>query len=261
MVGDAASFTFPTAHFDYVLHFATASAAEVSAGGTAAIMHTLAGTQRVLEFARSSGARRLLFASSGAVYGRQPPELERIPEDFRGGPDLADPASAYGEMKRLAELMCTTTKGVECVVARGFSFVGPYLPLTDKFAVGSFIRDALAGGPIRIHGDGKPLRSYMYATDLAIWLLTLLVRGRTSEPYNVGSDLAINLEELARNISSILGGIEIQIEHTQPLCKAERYIPDTDKARTEFGLHICPPLSAALVRTITHAQEQSWTRP
>ncbi len=151
-------------HFDYIFHFATASAAEVGAGDTAPMTATLLGTERVLQFARASGAHRMLFASSGAVYGRQPPELSHIPEDYRGGPDLADPASAYGEMKRLCEVMCISATGVDCVIARGFSFIGPYLPLTDKFAAGSFIRDALGR---RAYPDSRRRQARYAATCMA----------------------------------------------------------------------------------------------
>ncbi|MBK8118869.1 MAG: NAD-dependent epimerase/dehydratase family protein [Sulfuritalea sp.] len=255
LTGDTAGFAFPEGPFDYVFHFATASAAEVDAGGTAILMQTLRGTERVLHFASTRGARRLLFASSGAVYGRQPADLGHIPEDYRGAPDPTDPASAYGEMKRLCELLCVKS-GVDCVISRGFAFVGPYLPLTDKFAVGGFIRDALAGGPIRINGDGTPLRSYLYAADLAIWLLTLLVRGKPSTPYNLGSDHAIALADLAATIL-YASGDHVPIEIGQPHMNrgAVRYIPAIERARAELGLTPRIPLTSALGKTIKWARK------
>ncbi len=254
-MGDTANFDFPDGHFDYVAHLATATAAEVGAGGTASILHTLGGTERVLRFAAGKSAKRLLFASSGAVYGCQPENLGYIPEEYPAGPDLTDRNSAYGEMKRLSELMCASTGGIECVIARGFSFVGPYLPLTDKFAAGSFIRDALAGDPIRITGDGTPLRSYLYAADLAIWLLTLLVRGRASTPYNVGSDHAVTLADLAATIlhsSGNLGPIEIGLPQMNR--GAARYIPSIERARSELGLTPRISLESALLRTVEWAR-------
>ena len=253
--GDTADFDFPAGNFDHVLHFATASAAEVGSGGTAAIMHTLRGTERVLQFARSSGVERLLFASSGAVYGPQPTDLGQIAETFPGAPDLADRASGYGEMKRLGELMCASTDGIDWVIARGFCFVGPYLPLTDKFAVGSFIRDALSGRPIRIHGDGSPVRSYLYAADLAIWLPTLLVRGRTSAAYNVGSDQTISIRDVARAVSEAAGSIDIEIAQ-KPAKVLSQYVPSIDKARQELGLKVRTPFAAAIARTIQWAQHR-----
>ena len=253
LAGETDSFVYPTGRFDYLIHLATPSAAEVGAGGAVPALSALQGTHRVLQFARQSGAKRLLLASSGAVYGRQPADLSHIAEDYEGAPDLRLPTSAYGEIKRMSELMCALTPDVECVIARGFAFVGPYLPLTDKFAIGSFIRDALAGGPIRIHGDGTPLRSYLYAADLAIWLLTLLVKGRPSEAYNVGSDDAISLAELARTIAAT-AGTAVDIAQAATDDPAERYLPAIGKARGNLGLEVRVPLASALCRTMEWAR-------
>ena len=252
LTGDAASFAFPARHFDYVFHFATASAAEVGAGGSAAMMATLLDTERVLQLTRGSGVRRMLFSSSGAVYGRQPPELSHVPEDYRAGPDLSDSASAYGEMKRLCEVMCVSA-GIECVIARGFSFIGPHLPLTDKFAAGSFIRDALAGGPIRIRGDGRAVRSYLYGADLAIWLITLLVRGAPLSPYNLGSDQSVSLSELASLVADATRGIAVEIAGRSTWPVTDRYVPSVRKAREELGLDNGIGLTDALRRTLDWA--------
>lgn len=261
LVGDTADFAFPDGSFDYVCHFATASAAEVmrsgiqpdGAGGTARIMHTLRGTERVLQFARASGVKRLLFASSGAVYGRQPADLSHIPEDYRGAPDPTDPASAYGELKRISEVMCASS-GIDCVMARGFAFVGPYLPLTDKFAVGSFIRDALAGGPIRIHGDGMAMRSYLYAADLANWLITLLLKGRPGDAYNTGTDVAVSLGELAKQIALHCDPkSSVAIALTGEGSRPDVYVPSIAKARRELGLDASISLASALRKTLSWA--------
>ena len=257
LTGDTAKFAFPPDRFDYIIHLATASAAEVSAGDTALSLNTLLGTQRILQFARACRARRLLLASSGAVYGRQPPELSHIPETYPGAPNPQQPTSAYGEIKRMSELMCALTPEVECIIARGFAFVGPHLPLTEKFAVGNFIRDALAGGPIRIHGDGSPVRSYLYAADLAIWLLTLLLKGRPNQPYNVGSDQAINLAELAEAVAATTDGVTVKIANAPTPEAPERYVPDIQKAQDELGLEVLIPLALGLRRTVGWARQEA----
>lgn len=252
--GDTADFAFPNENFDYLFHLATASAAEVAAGGAAIILHTLRGTERVLRFAKSAGVRRLLFASSGAVYGRQPPELDSIPEDYRGAPDPTDPASGYGEMKRLCEHMCIASR-VECVIGRGFSFVGPYLPLTDKFAVGSFIRDALAGGPIVIKGDGSPVRGYLYSADLAVCLLTLLVNGQSLQAYNVGSDQPTTLLELASMIGAA-HSIRVELRRERAFTEqlsTHRYVPTIRKYNSEIQILPTISLDIGLQRTLSWA--------
>src|SRR3989338_4961828 len=103
--------------------------------------------------------------------------MSRLPEEYFGAPYPADVKSAWGESKRAAEFICgyyADRYGLEIKIARCFSFVGPYLPLDIHYAVGNFIRDALKGGPLRIKGDGTPVRAYLYAADLAVWLWTIL---------------------------------------------------------------------------------------
>ena len=109
----------------------------------------------MLELARARGTRRLLFTSSGAVYGKQPPALSHIPEDYPGAPPATDTGSAYGQGKRISEFLCgcySQVYGFDAVIGRLFAFVGPHLPLDANYAVGNFIRDAMAGGPVRICG-------------------------------------------------------------------------------------------------------------
>ena len=243
--GDVRTFQFPKGDFSHVIHLATPASGTFSPLEIHEIC--VGGTRRVLELAKARSVQKFLVASSGAIYGPQPPELERTPEDFMGGPDPLDPRSAYAEGKRMAEWLCAVS-GVDVKIARGFAFIGPYLPLDAYFAAGNFIGDVLAGRPIVVQGDGTALRSYLYAADLAIWLWTILIHGVSGRAYNVGSENEISITDLA---CLIAGPWPVEVRGTPVLGrKPERYVPSTARARTELHLEERINLSEAIHRTI-----------
>ncbi len=238
--GDVQNFNFPKGEFRYVIHAATQP--DLVSGDAGALFNAnLQGTSRVLACAAATGARRLLFTSSGAVYGRQPTDLTHVPEEYLGAPTTLDLTTAYGQSKRASEFLClaeAARAGFEALIARPFAFVGPHLPLEANYAIGNFVRDAISGGPIRIAGDGTPYRSYLYAADLAIWLWAILFRGKPGEAYNVGSDHDVDIAELARTVASVIDPkVEVVIaQQPDPTGKPLRYVPSIEKARRELGL-------------------------
>ena len=103
LTGEVRTFVFPSGKFPFVIHAATEASAKMNTEAPAEMLDVIgAGTKRVLDFAASAGVKKLLFTSSGAVYGRQPAGLTHIPEDYAGAPDPLLAGSAYGEGKRLA---------------------------------------------------------------------------------------------------------------------------------------------------------------
>lgn len=253
--GDVRSFDFPKCDFSHVIHLATPASAALNETQPFEMQEICVdGTRRVLELARRSGVKKFLLASSGAVYGRQPRDLERTPEDYLGGPDPLDPRSAYAEGKRMAEWMCATASraaGFQVKIARGFAFVGPYLPLDVHFAAGNFIADALAGRPIVVKGDGTPVRSYLYAADLAIWLWTILLRGESGRAYNVGSEEAVSIAGLAHLVAEIAGRTPVEVRETARADEPpERYVPSTARARDELHLQQHIDLAESIRRTV-----------
>jgi len=251
--GDIRDFTFPEGRFDYVIHAATEAATKREQGNPAAIQSVIEdGTRRVLEFSKQSGVKRLLYVSSGAVYGVQPPELSHVPETFP-----CYPVTAYGKGKLTAEHMCLES-GIETVIARCFAFVGPWLPLNAEFAIGNFIGNCLKNEPIEITGDGTPVRSYMYGSDLVEWILTMLVKGHPGESYNVGSDRSISIRELAQTVRSVAGTDNdiLILQQPQQGKLPSRYVPSVQKAKNELGLEVKVGLLESVSKTIQWNREQ-----
>ena len=253
--GDVRTFDFPRGNFSHVIHAATESGSGLNENDPLRMLESIVeGTRRTLDFAVAAGARKFLLTSSGTVYGKQPPELTHLLETYAGAPDTMDPRSAYAEGKRLAELLCAIyhrRHGLETKIARCFAFVGPHLPLDAHFAIGNFIWDALVGRPIAIQGDGTPLRSYLYAADLAIWLWTVLVRGEPCRPYNVGSEIQVSIGELASAVvAAIEPGLPVKIAcRPRPDAPAARYIPCTARACNELGLRQYASLECGILHT------------
>jgi dTDP-glucose 4,6-dehydratase len=259
--GDIRDYAFPSGSFSHVIHAAAESGTSLNEENPREMIETIIdGTNRTLDFAQSSGAQKLLFISSGAIYGRQPVDMASMSEGYSGGPDPIDPHSAYAEGKRAAELSCALRigEGLDTKIARCFAFVGPHLPLDGHFAIGNFIRDGLRGGPIIVKGDGSPVRSYLYAADLSIWLLTILIRGKSGAAYNVGSEEAITIGQLADKVSKAFPN-RPPVQIMTPLNagrRIERYVPSTRFAETELGLHAWINLEEGIKRTLSFLVDQ-----
>ena len=255
-VGDVRDFPFPEDEYSHILHLA-AVAADTSfhqADPLEQFDIAYQGTRRVLEFTRRCGARRLLMTSSGSVYGALPPGVERTPETFAGAPLPEDLRCAPEHGKRAAEFLCAYHRekfGLETVIARCFTLLGPGLPPDIHYAVGNFIRDALWGDAVIVKGDGSPVRSYLHVADLLVWLLVMLTRSPSGRVYNVGSDEPVSILELATRVRDLLAP-----EKTLHVLGAHRgssnrniYVPDTCRARMELGLGVWTSLNEAIMQT------------
>lgn len=202
-----------------------------------------------------SDFRRMLYLSSGYVYGAQPWDLPAVPEDFPGAPALGSSASAYSEAKRCAETLCASArsqKRVPIAVARPFAFIGPYQALDTPWAANNFLLDALSGRPIRIQGDGETVRSYMYGGDLAYWLLRMLTADEPGRAWNVGSPTPATLRAFAELVAGQVNPVpEIRL-HAAAHGNAprSRFVPDVSAAQKNLGLELRIPLQEAVERTL-----------
>lgn len=246
---------------NFAIHAATDV---VASSNPAEILDTcITGTGRVLEaMSPGEGKRRLLLLSSGAVYGRAPEGVSYFSEDWLGAPDPLAPSSAYGEGKRVSELLAAIAAsqhpGLEVSIARCFAFVGPLLPLDKHFAIGNFISSAMAGEDIHISGDGTPLRSYLYVGDLAHWLWAMLFGAPNARAYNVGGDESLSIAALAERVNTVLGGTGmVQVAKAPiPGAPAQPYLPSLDRIRSELNLSPVIGLDEAIRRTALWAKKQ-----
>lgn len=252
--GDARDLRTPPGEFSHGIIGAAPADAMVTQERPQSVMETVlsgaAGMLRALPPASS-----LLLLSSGAVYGEGDHRPNLIPEGFQGSLEWLDPSNAYHEAKRAAEAMtmaANVESGMKVTIARLFAFHGPWLPTDRHFAVGNFIRDAIDGHDIVIRGDGTPVRSYLYAADMLAWLLNILARGESGRAYNVGSDRAVSVSELANLVAATMP--------TPPRVRilgepgagggGQRYVPDVTRARDELGLHESVSLEDGLGRMV-----------
>lgn len=252
--GAVADFAFPGDDFTHIIHAATDASAHLNETDPRRMFSTiLDGTRRVLDFAVERGTPRVLFLSSGAVYGQQPWELSNVPESWLGGPNCVDPKATYAEAKRAAEMLCAIyhkQHGVDVAIARIFALLGPYLTLDIHFAAGNFIRDAMAGKTVVVNGNGLPCRSYLYAADLTVWLWHMLARAPACRPYNVGSDESISIAELAQLIADTLGNGQCRIlGQPDGGWNPGRYVPATQLIEAELGLKRTVSLQESILRT------------
>jgi len=257
--GDVRTADASLGKYTYVIHGATPSHAYMNARQPHELLEIIeTGTRKMLDLASHSRARRFLLLSSGAVY--QPPApLGGFVESSPLGPLWPAERSAYHAGKRSAEDLTWAAHdvGLGVTVARLFAFVGPHLPLDRHFAIGNFVADALAGRSILVRGDGSPVRSYLYAADMAVWLWVMLLHERAAgAAYNVGSERSISIAETARLVAAECGaGMNVTVLGGADRGAGDRYVPSTRRACDELGVSETVALPEAVRRTIAWSRE------
>lgn len=239
IIGDVRSFDVGSARFDAVIHAATPARVDVPDDEMRSII--VEGTANAIRQAKKCGASKFMMVSSGGGYGSG--FTQPISET-----DRPHPHTAYGQAKLVAERMAVES-GLHVLLPRCFAFVGRFLDRNAHFAIGNFIRDALAGNDIVIRGDGSPIRSYLYADDLVEWLFAILERGESGRVYNVGSDEAISIRDLAGLVRDSLKSTgEVKIQGKCLVGAANCYVPNVGRIRSELGVSVKTGLREAILR-------------
>lgn len=253
---------FPS-NADWVIHAAANPDVRTHASNpldTASVV--VDGTMSVMRTAERLGRlQKLLYLSSGLVCGAQPESANGVAENAQGAP-APDASFIYANAKRFAETLCSAARAqsrVPVLVARPFSFIGPYQSLDTPWAQTTFLSDALRGHHIRVLGDGQVVRSYLYGCDAAYWFLKILTSGQSGDVVNVGSPVGINLQDLAKEVAKNFEPSPDIMFNTAPrnAGRSAQLLPDTTHAQNEYGLSVFTPLDEAIRLTVQWHRMQS----
>jgi nucleoside-diphosphate-sugar epimerase len=197
---------------------------------------------------------RVVNLSSGIVYGPQPLSETNQPER----PILikTNSQSGYLDAKIASELVFSEASDIGLVSSispRLFAFAGPGIALDAHFAVGNFLRDGLQGKEVVIRGNPATVRSYMYPTDLATWVLNALINPKNYD-FNIGSEFPIRIYDLAHQISELTSRKGVIVLGDDEI--ASNYVPSTSGFRKQFGVTEQVTLSDGLERWIQWSSQE-----
>ncbi|KNX37250.1 UDP-glucuronic acid decarboxylase family protein [Luteipulveratus halotolerans] len=235
---------------DAVLHFASpASPVDYLRMPIETLKVGSLGTLHALDLAEAKGAR-LVLASTSEVYGD--PEVHPQPESYWGNVNPVGPRGVYDEAKRFAEattLAYRQSRGVNTGIVRIFNTFGPRMRPNDGRAIPNFVRQALAGDPVTVSGDGSQTRSICYVDDLVEAILRMMDADHAG-PINIGNPHEISMKDLAEWIVRLTTS-------SSPITFIERPVddptvrrPDTTLATSLLGWAPKVPIEDALKWTI-----------
>jgi dTDP-glucose 4,6-dehydratase len=169
--------------------------------------------------------------SSGAVYGKKQLNQGRVKEQNLPRDAHTRDLNDYGKIKVELEIeieKLTNLGQIRGANPRLFAFAGPGISLDAHFAIGNFMNNALKGEKIFIRGNPNTQRSYLYPTDLIVWLLHLMVKP-TLNPVHIGSENLVSMAVLAEKISNIFSSSGVSSGDNS--VESSFYAPDNSKTR------------------------------
>jgi UDP-glucuronate decarboxylase len=229
-------------HCDFVLHAAANSTSLKNFSEIDRRDQIINGTKNILNFVVKYKIKKLLYISSGAVYGNSNFKKPFINETLLREYDSLDNTEIYGKAKLEAEHLCIlygNHYNFKITIARCFAFAGRDLPLNEHFAIGNFVYDAIFSENIILKSSGNSVRSYLSQDDLAKWLFVLLIHGKNKNIYNVGSDKPISIYDLAFMVRNLISpSKKIQICNKNTSAADSIYVPSINKVRNEYNLDV-----------------------
>jgi len=208
------------------------------------------GTVAVMEAVRDAGVRRVVLASSGAVYGEQPqqPVSEK---------SIPHPDSPYGVSKIASEHYVFTIGAlyeIETVALRIFNAYGPgqFVPASHAPVIPQFLKQALGGGSLVVFGDGNQTRDFVYIDDVVDALSTAATAsGVDRHIINVGSGQEVSINQLVEKVARATGRNVNCLYSQANNGGVSRLVADTSLARRKLGHNPKVELDEGLRRMLT----------
>lgn len=253
-VKDLDKLNYEGKEFDYIVIGANDATYDFSLNAYNLTNTLINGTKNILDKFVSIKTTSILHLSSGAVYGDISEYQDGVKEESNASFDINNIGSMYGLSKILVESVLNEfgkTNNIKIINARCFAFSGPYLPIDKHFAFGNFIRNALENEDIIIAGDGSPVRSYLYPTDLVNFLFKLLEIKDANITVNIGSSEAVSIKNLADKIKDVLNlskDVIVEKSNVNHPEKSNYYIPNINKAN-KLGLIESISLKNSIIKT------------
>ncbi len=196
---------------DYIIHAAgNADPLMFAEYPVDTLLANVLGVKTIMDLAIRCRTRRILYVSSGEMYGQPDGTVEAgFTEDYSGYVDYKDSRSCYPSGKRAAEALCQAyirQHGVDAVIVRPCHCYGPTMTEKDSRALSQFFRKALKGEDIVLKSSGEVVRSHCYTVDAAAGMLRVLLDGECGEAYNIADpDSVVSIREAAELIAGEAG--------------------------------------------------------
>ena len=234
--------------FTHVFHLAAVVGVQRTLANPLMVLRDIAGIENILRLSKNTGIARIYYTSSSEVYG----EPFEVPQNERTTP--LNSRLPYAVVKNLGEVYLKTFQrefGLPYTIFRLFNTYGPRQ--SEDFVLPRFVRAAIAGGPLRIYGDGSQTRTFCFVDDTVDAIVEAHDTGAfENEVINIGSDQEISILELARLVLKITHSASA-IEYMPPLPEGDmsRRCPDTAKMRGMLNRSMVP-LEEGIQRLVAH---------
>jgi len=254
--GDIKNLTEINSSVSYVLHLAATPDNRVySSNPIKAMDDIINGTSKILAASsRLESLHNFTILSSGAVNGPMPFKENLTSENCFYGFDSSSLSSFYAEPKRMSESLVQAYRSqfkMPVTIFRPFSFIGPYQFIDRPWAINNFIRDGLRGEAIRIIGDENTIRSYMYPSEMSLWILIGMSTDSRSNIFNIGSSDGKSLRHIAEVVEKCFGGnLGVSMNVLSNNYSKSKFVPSIELIEQSLKLKLKVSTDDAIQKTI-----------